>query len=92
MAFDFAALLSSASALKDALGTVFNRCEVSACAQTRNLSMGATCYDCRRHCCNAHGYVPVSAVPVMLQSGRPVVICQDCVVRNAGSPPEEPPR
>ena len=72
--------LSSAAGLKEALSTAFNRCEVSACARTRNLSLGARCSACGHFCCNAHGFVPLAAVPAILKTRQPVVVCLDCLV------------
>jgi hypothetical protein len=72
--------LSTAAGLKDALGAVLNRCEVGACAKARNLSLGVVCINCGHFCCNAHGFVPLSALPLIAQTKKPVVVCLDCLV------------
>lgn len=76
------AALGSVGSFKEALGAALNRCEVGACTKTKNLSVGVTCAECGRFCCNAHGFVPLSAIPAIVQtrSLKGGVVCLDCLV------------
>ena len=76
--------LSSPKGFKDALGATFNQCEVGSCVRTRRkMSLGASCELCGVFCCGFHGFVPLSAVPHILQTQRPVVVCLGCLVVKA---------
>lgn len=75
--------LSTATNIKDALSMAFNRCEVGSCAKGRNLSLGVACVQCERFVCNAHGFVPLNAIPMIVQSKKPVVLCLECIRARA---------
>ena len=77
------AAFQTAGGLKEMLGAALNRCEIGGCVAKKNLSLGLVCVQCGKFCCNAHGFVPLSAVPAMLQTKRPLVVCSDCLVLRA---------